>query len=217
MKSLMIMVLSMVVCGGAMAQSTTAPATMPAQAQAGRRGGGLARGARGMTPAQQQAVMEWASQNMPDLARYAREASVGRGRFMLIGLMRARMQMMEEAPNDAIVRERLRRNIATENTIGQLLLELDDAPPQDHAKIMETIRLTMKQNVEGILAERQERIDRLRARLEMEQRSLEEDRQMIDQLVARRLMPFSNAIPGTETPPAPSESLNAAPIAPQTP
>src|SRR5688572_14210668 len=136
MKALMIAVLSIGVGSAALAQPTTVPSTLPAEALPGRRGGPLTRGGRGIAPGQQQVVMEWAHQNMPDLARYAREASVGRGRVALIRLLSARMQMMEEAPNDPIIRERLRRNIATENTIGQLLLELEDAPSQDHANIM---------------------------------------------------------------------------------
>lgn len=209
-----VIVIVLLMSGLANGQATTQPAEAPPMRPARGQMMPPARGARGMTPEQREAALRWANENMPDLVKYVREYGAGRGAVPIMGLIRSRMMALEEAPADPAVRDRIRRNMTAENQVGQLLNEMQTASPQARAEIQKKIEATIRENVEGMLAERQERIDRLKNRLEMEQRTLDQDRQGIDLLVTRRLLPFRLALPGVEPVPQPSAPVNATPATP---
>lgn len=189
------------------------PTTAPTETGA-RRGGMMPRGGRAgpMSPDQRRATLEWANQYMPDLAQYAVQYGRGRGAVPILALIRARMLAMQDAPADGLIRERMQRNIGTENQIGQYLVQMQSVSPAERAELQNKIQAAMKQNIEGLFAERQDRINQLKARLETEQVSLDQERQNIDQLVIRRLAPFRLALPEElATPPAAGGALTTPP------
>lgn len=207
MKTILIGLLMVMVVSGAYGQQ--APTTAPVGQ---RPAAGARRGPGFMTEAQFEAAQQWASQNMPDLARFVVEYGRGQGAVPMTALIRSRMMAIEQGGGDPMFRERVRRNMATENQIGQYLVEMQTATPQRREELKRLSETAMRENVEGFMNERQERIDRLKARLEIEQRQLDQERRTVDQVVSRRLMPFRMALQGANAAPPPAaEPVIAAP------
>lgn len=215
MRMRLIGLLGLMICGVVCAQE--APTTAPAEGPTASARQGPMRGGRvgPMSAEQQRATIEWGNENMPDLMQYALQYGRGRGRISILVLIRARMIALQEAPPNSALQERIRRNIATENQIGQHLVEIQTATPEKRAELQKKIEDAMRDNLDGLFAERQQRIDRLKARLEMEQAILNQDRQKIDQIMTRRLAPFSMALPEGESVRSPDPALGATPARPQ--
>ncbi|HVT88707.1 MAG TPA: hypothetical protein VHD56_07645 [Tepidisphaeraceae bacterium] len=192
------MLLILTIANASLAQPTTQPG--PGPGSFGRRGG------RFMSPEMRQTLI-WGQQNMPNMARIA--AQSGRGpRFQRsMNMMNVRMHDLEKITDPAI-RQRVMDNIATEDKIAQYILELDTTPAGDAREAVQSkIRATMRDLVKGLLADREDRLKKLQARLADEQKQLESDRRELELLVQRRITPFMMLIPATN----PSEDVPASP------
>lgn len=187
-----------------------AQATQPAQGP-GRRGfmpGGPGRGTRG-NPQEIERAINWAQQNMPNLANLARQTPRGGGRLVpLTNIVLRNMRAIEQSPPDSPMRENLIKIAKAEDDMIPLLIEARQAAADAKPAVRERMHKQMRQIVDSALADRSERIARLRARLEAEERQLEQDRQNVDQIVIRRLEAFRNAETiGADAPPV--EPANA--------
>jgi hypothetical protein len=143
-------------------------------------------------------VLEWAKERMPNLCKLIEEQERRRP-FIVVARMRYRGQKQIENDPDGL--ERMLKNIKLEDQGFEYIIELEKAKPQDKAAIREKIRTTFRSVFEDYLAQRAERLERLKERLEDEERRLEEERAQTDARVDMQLARF-----GVETEPTTRES-----------
>jgi hypothetical protein len=173
----------------------------------GRDGGPLLR-----NPPDEKEVLDWARERMPNLHKLHEAQNQGRRPFFNVARMRYRGQKQIENDPDGL--ERMLKNIRLEDQAFGYILELENAKPEDKPAIREKIRTTFRSVYEEYLAQRAERIERLKDRLEDEERRLEEERAQTDQRVEQQLARFGVGPEPTtreSAEPEPAENTMAAP------
>jgi hypothetical protein len=182
------------------------PSTQPGQGQRrgdgpgalGRRAAGAA-GAAGTrrVPISRQELddaTEWTRQYMPNLHKLIAQSPRPRPGFVRFAL--ARKRMLQQAEEQPAIRDRTLRNIQLEDAVFEAVLELQRASPEERSAVREKVRSKVDDMVEAFFDEREERIERLEARLAEEKQRLDEDRENKEQRVENMLRQFMVEPPG---------------------
>ena len=167
-----------------------------------------------LTREQEDEIRNWAKERMPNLHKLMSDGNHPRFFF---GIARMRFRSVKQSGPDTENLERLLKNIKNEDEVYFYLIELEKAKPEDKPALREKIRSGMREVFNDYLAQRAERIERLKDRLADEEKRLEDDRAQADSLVSQQLARLSlDLVPTTRetTDPAapPAGDTLAAPV-----
>jgi hypothetical protein len=163
------------------------------------RGGPAARGnqsGRGQGAEIVRQAIEWGRDKMPNLAALA---ETRRPRFTTVIVNHYRT-FQSVGPN---VKEHLLKNYAEEDRIYGLVIQLENAPPEERDAIREKIIADTRKALQSNLDERANRIAKLKKDLATQEAQLSADRQNMEKILARQLNRFNiniNALAPTTGP-----------------
>lgn len=169
---------------------------------------------RNLSPEARLEFDNWVKERMPNLHKLVSDTQRMPRRFRLLNAAYMRYRSLQQIRDDPEALERALKSIKLEDAIFGYVLELEGASPSEREQIRGKIRAATRELVDAFLAERAERLERLKARVEEEERQLEEDRRNPEQLVERRLQHFQFEPTTNENAPGanqPSEPVMAAP------
>ena len=110
-------------------------------------------------------------------------------RARLLNVATARWRTYKQAEGTPAL-ENVMRSVVLEDDIFGYIGQLDDASAEKRTQLREQIHAKTRALVDLFLADRAERIARLRARLDAEEKALESDRAHANVLVDQRLQHF---------------------------
>jgi hypothetical protein len=149
----------------------------------------------------QKEINDWAKEYMPNVYKLITE----RGGPPWFGVARRRFNGLKTVENDPEALERMLKNIKIEDQGFGYIMELEKAKPEDAPALREKIRATFRAVFDDYLAQRAERLERAKQRLDEEADRLEQDRARADELVEQQLNRF-----GVESAPTTQESSEPA-------
>jgi hypothetical protein len=139
-----------------------------------------------MPPEQFAIIHDFTQEHMPNLFKLATKSPPWR-RVRLMRYAFTRMMTFNQARNDDQLRDKVATDIESEDEMFSILDQWEDASPSEQPALHEKLHDQMQQVVDNLLTERMERLDRLKSRLDEEEKKLADDRAHRDEIVDDRV------------------------------
>jgi hypothetical protein len=173
-------------------------------------------GRRMMLPEERAQFESFAQEHMPNLYKLANQSPLW-SRMRLMRYASARMLTYNQAINDQALADKVAQDIESEDEVFAIVILMENSPPADRPALQQKLTDKMRQVIDNLLDERKARLDRLRQKLDDEEKRLKEDRANRDDIVEERVerllddMPSHDAQSSEDGHPRPTTEPTTAP------
>jgi hypothetical protein len=139
-----------------------------------------------MSPDERAQIEDFVQEHMPNLYRLARRSAPWRRR-KLMGYAATRMITYNQAINDQTLADKVSQDLESEDEVFAITDEIETAAPADRPALQQKLTDKMREVIDNLLQERTARLERLKQKIEYEEKRLNDDRANRDEIVEDRV------------------------------